>query len=235
MAISSIRWMRIAAEGGAIIVSILLAFGIDAWWDGRQRLSEEAELLAGLERELEGNLAGLEARLDSLDANQERLRRFVNASFPGGAPLPADSAWSAVVRPLYRDFGFALSLGHLEAARASGKLELIRDVELRAALAGLKGYWDGANIPAGDLDEHTRAGQLLLGAHPEVRMGFADTLYNSPLSAGAVQALVSDDRLVGLASARIILTQGYMRGLGQLRTELERTLGLLAAQRTIGS
>ena len=42
------RWL---IELAVIVVSILLAFGIDAWWEERQDRREEAEILAGLERE----------------------------------------------------------------------------------------------------------------------------------------------------------------------------------------
>ncbi len=43
-----IDWPRLLAEGAAIVVSILLAFGIDAWWDDRQERIEERKILLGL-------------------------------------------------------------------------------------------------------------------------------------------------------------------------------------------
>lgn len=39
---AEIPWKRLAAEAAAIVVSILLAFSIDAWWD--DRIEAEAEL-----------------------------------------------------------------------------------------------------------------------------------------------------------------------------------------------
>ena len=39
-------------EGVAIVVSILMAFWIDAWWEGRKDQHEEQELLVGLEIEI---------------------------------------------------------------------------------------------------------------------------------------------------------------------------------------
>jgi hypothetical protein len=32
----SLPWLRVLIEGVVIVDSILLAFGIDAWWEGRQ-------------------------------------------------------------------------------------------------------------------------------------------------------------------------------------------------------
>jgi len=44
----SVHWPRILAEGFAIVVSILLAFGIQAWWEGRQdRLDLQLPSYAG--------------------------------------------------------------------------------------------------------------------------------------------------------------------------------------------
>ncbi len=42
----SIPWPRILAEGVAIVLSILLAFGIQAWWEGVQEREEEQVALA---------------------------------------------------------------------------------------------------------------------------------------------------------------------------------------------
>ena len=33
---AQIPWLRVRVEGVVIVGSILLAFGIDAWWDGMQ-------------------------------------------------------------------------------------------------------------------------------------------------------------------------------------------------------
>lgn len=55
----TIPWPRILAEGTVIVVSILLAFSIDAWWDGRQQRHNETVLLQAL--------------LDDLIEKRERL------------------------------------------------------------------------------------------------------------------------------------------------------------------
>ncbi len=50
-----IPWKRISAEGVAIVVSILLAFSIEAWWAERQERAEERGLLESLYVEFEVN------------------------------------------------------------------------------------------------------------------------------------------------------------------------------------
>ena len=42
-----VPWKRLTAEGMAIIVSILLAFGIDAWWEDRQQQHDETRFAPG--------------------------------------------------------------------------------------------------------------------------------------------------------------------------------------------
>ena len=39
-----IPWLRVFVEGVVIVGSILLAFGIDAWWDGVQERAEGSGL-----------------------------------------------------------------------------------------------------------------------------------------------------------------------------------------------
>ena len=52
----NIPWLRISVEGAAVVVSILFAFAIDAWWAERlDRISERQELTR-LQLEFEENL-----------------------------------------------------------------------------------------------------------------------------------------------------------------------------------
>ena len=60
-----IPWRRVFVEGVVIVGSILLAFGIQAWWDGLQEREEEREVLIGLEAEfvdLQARPADVKAR-----------------------------------------------------------------------------------------------------------------------------------------------------------------------------
>ena len=57
-----IPWLRITAEGVAIVVSILLAFSIEAWWQARNEAAEERELLQAL--------------LDDFQATKEEIQNW---------------------------------------------------------------------------------------------------------------------------------------------------------------
>ena len=53
----SVRWLVL--EGTAIVLSILLAFWIDAWWDDRQRVDDERIILRALLDDLQEKQADL--------------------------------------------------------------------------------------------------------------------------------------------------------------------------------
>jgi hypothetical protein len=113
-----------------IVLSILLAFGIQAWWDGFQERDEEREVLIGLEAEF----VDLQARLRSLTAfnrrGAESVERFLSDSVPKLEALVVDSAFLAATVVNVLDQG-----GALDALLSSGRLELIRDRDIRARLA----------------------------------------------------------------------------------------------------
>ena len=55
-----IPWIQIAVEGAAIVISILLAFSIDAWWQERLERLDELQELERLQTEFETNISGID-------------------------------------------------------------------------------------------------------------------------------------------------------------------------------
>jgi len=145
----TIPWTRISVEAGAIVASILLAFAIDAWWDGVQERAEEREILSSLCAEFEVNqkvlarTAGIHRRI--LGAMQE----IVSASEMDISvhDESLDSLFSqAGGTPHYNP-----AMGALAATISSGRIDLVRNIELRNRLAG----WN-AVVSDLILDEQTR-------------------------------------------------------------------------------
>ena len=126
----NIPWKRLAAEGAAIVVSILLAFGIDAWWDARNDLAEEREILVGLDAEF----VDLRARLDQwAQFNREGMTILEEYLSDSVAEMDLESiewvfAYAFLINVL--DQG-----GALDALLASGRLEKVGDRDIRARLA----------------------------------------------------------------------------------------------------
>ncbi|MDX1570405.1 MAG: hypothetical protein R3200_07960 [Xanthomonadales bacterium] len=71
-------WLRILAEGTTIVVSILLAFAIDAWWQGRAERHRADALLTDFQAtqvHAEQWLVGNQRVLEALTAFAKRWKR----------------------------------------------------------------------------------------------------------------------------------------------------------------
>jgi len=129
------RWKRLLLEGGVIVISILLAFALDAWWDGRKDRKEELNQLESLRYELNESLPPLASILESiqsLSANVEQLSQILEEANGEPVEIPGELLGSAVS---WRTSDVSTST--LDALMASGDLNLLSNPELRFRLAGL--------------------------------------------------------------------------------------------------
>ena len=130
----TVPWLRIAVEGVAIVASILLAFGIDAWWDESQERAEERRVLIDLAAEFQMNRELLRSAIQDhkrILANAERLL----AVETGHDDSTTSDLSSAAALIFMTHDTFHPKSGELDGLLVSGKLDLIRDVRLRALLA----------------------------------------------------------------------------------------------------
>jgi len=142
-------WLRILIEGVVIVVSILLAFGIDAWWEEQQDQAEEQRILSALLDEfIENN--------DILATTGEGHRREVRAmedllAAAESDELPATATLDTIFAKTLYVKHYNPRTGALSSTISSGRINLVRNSELRNRLAG----WD-AVISDLVLDEQTR-------------------------------------------------------------------------------
>ena len=117
-----------------IVGSILMAFGLQAWWDERQERAEEIEALAQLLEEFKSNSSELVAiraiNLRSLSASRELLALSGRLGVPNSTRSTTE---------LLLDFPTLQSydpvLGTLNSLIASGRLGILQSDSLRAALS----------------------------------------------------------------------------------------------------
>lgn len=125
---------RFVMEAFVIVSSILLAFGIDAGWDARQERQEEAEILAGLEREFTGYRdqvqGGLAQQVEMLDAMATILSAIHEGAWTS-TEWSEDEAIGRLLSPPTSDLGN----GVRDALVQAGRLELLSDPVLRERLA----------------------------------------------------------------------------------------------------
>lgn len=123
---------RGALEMLVIVLSILLAFGLDAWWDSRERIAESGDLMADLLAEFEETAAELERSVlrnqEVVSAAEEVLREIRSA--PQAAEVPASTLAKLLLVPTTDP-----RRGNLDALVASGDFGLVHPRRLRGSLA----------------------------------------------------------------------------------------------------
>ena len=121
-------------DAALIVVSILIAFALDAWWDGQSRATEEREALTALQAELSGS----RIELDSvMDFNRSQSQRIDHILEPDDAAIPSAER-GAIFRAVNGGMTFDPSLSAIEAILAGG-LDRISNSELRTAIAAWPG------------------------------------------------------------------------------------------------
>jgi hypothetical protein len=125
----TIAWRQISVETFAIVVSILLAFSIDAWWDGRKDRLQEQEILLGLEIEF----VDLRDRLDRWAqynrTGMDYIERYLSDAVSDMHLEAIESTFAHASIANILDQG-----GAIDGLNASGRLEKISDREIRARL-----------------------------------------------------------------------------------------------------
>ena len=135
-----------------ILVSILLAFWIDAWWDERQDAGMERAMLGAVAEELARNEEAIAANIARLDAYLDRIDRLLRASDAALLALPQDSvvAWVGALP------GRASFNGDLEATTMllqSPAVDSEGSLAVRARLATWRNDIDEAELLGGQLDQ----------------------------------------------------------------------------------
>jgi hypothetical protein len=146
---NSISWKRISAEGATIVISIILAFSIDAWWDERQERQDEIEILDRLQSELSVNIE----RIDWVTENRRRKIAYAVELFDLIEEAQAQANATVTVPTmmlmhLADSSTFEADIPVLQGIIRSARLEIIENEEILAAIArwesGLRNYTEVA-------------------------------------------------------------------------------------------
>ncbi len=224
-----IPWLRVFVEGVVIVGSILLAFGIEAWWDERQERREETELLLGLRQEFIENQVILGASLALVEEGVADLRRFVVLTPDQAAQIPSDSAWTQVIVPHHRVFSSSLSLGFLDATVSSGKLALIRDSNLRAVLARTSGIQADVAEVLAYATELSLEAATLLGRYPEIQAGQVALEGQRKIAPSTLRALRSDTEFMGVSTSKAEFWGAYSIELRRQDAQVDLVVAMIDA------
>ncbi len=139
---NNIQWGRTAAEGVAIVVSILLAFWIDTWWEDQKEARYEVVYLHELQEDFELNKSTLEimtARLEGIIRSTLVLQEQSALASPSLPVAELNENFRSITRmatfiPVNRAYA---------NLTGSGDLRLIQSRPLKNALAE---YYAAAKI-----------------------------------------------------------------------------------------
>jgi hypothetical protein len=131
-----IPWIRLFSEATAIVVSILLAFSIEAWWEGRQLAEEEQSALLQLRSEFIRNVEILEdKRNNHVAVEQSMLTLLQYITDRKAEDLSQATVLNDLDKAIIR-WTFEAETSVLSSLIGSGKLSIIQSDMLRNALGG---------------------------------------------------------------------------------------------------
>lgn len=138
-------WRWAFAEIGIVVVGILIAFGLNSWWEGRAAQDREQSHLATLHSDFQRNVERLEALAKTQDRVSQTSRDLLLVA-RGHASASPDSV-DRLMSEVFSSDRFDPVMGAYENLVNSGGLSQIRDPILRATLASFAAmvdsrYWE---------------------------------------------------------------------------------------------
>lgn len=143
-------WRSRFAEAVVITASILVAFGIDAWWGAVQQADDDRSHLSNVRRELEATDELLDDAIRLHDISQSLALQVLEMTSAGHLAVPEDSL-NSIVAKLFNSYVINPPTGALQAAIMSGAVARLDDEVLKSQLLG----WDSL---LEDLLEEERSG-----------------------------------------------------------------------------
>ena len=140
---------RFVAEGLLIVFSILLAFGIEAWWSQRGERLAEVEALQGLRDDFVESLGRLASATSDHAEVRDASVRLLSITGPDADQPVSDLAMDTLVMALIAGPKVFPVTATYDALIASGRIQLLESAALRRDLA----RWSTAVV---DLREEER-------------------------------------------------------------------------------
>lgn len=236
--------LRLMGEALAIVLSILLAFAIDAWWQDRAEYREETRALRALRDEFEVN----RQLLAKFVAFHSDLRSSALAILQLAADPTAEIATEEMDRMIvdvawWGSF-FSFESAALDAVILGAKLDLLNNEALRRMLADWRGQLASASAQNTQEFEHY-FGVLMPILRPRANLAqisnaslnvpgnfFDDPGVILPIPAGRVdhRALISDREFQNAVVEKAWIEDDMLRQYGILEPKIEKLLETLNSE-----
>ncbi len=220
---------KFAVESFVIVVSILIAFSLDAWWERSTEINRKREQLEAIQNEFTANIDELQVLFDRLESMRVAVIELLPHISPTSPSLPLDSLTS-LMDLSFRLGTVELQTGSIQALLSSGELAGVGTPELTALLAEWPAEVARLRNQSGLLEEnreiiieylHARIPTLEI-AH---KTGQMDRYPRSSFEASA-EAVQRDMKVEGLFGNRGMMIEDTAEIVSDLRLKASRILAL---------
>lgn len=231
-------WFRTRlGEAVAIVLSILVAFGIDAGWDEFTDRREETEILEALHVEFEANLDLVQEVIDLHERHMADIE-LAGRLTPSDYDTMSVATASRIVIGFGNPWTFDPALGTTETLISSGRIALIRDREIAEMLTTFVNFVVDAEEDADFIrrgseyvwqQQYRHGGPWFNADVEQTSKGTLDRLDGMP-SAGPddLRRLWNDPLVRGGARMNLLNTNYYVVELERIRDQVQAILGRLA-------
>jgi hypothetical protein len=246
MSKSNASGVRLAAEVVAIILSILAAFAIDAWWGTRQEEQHLRTVLEGLEAGYAKHLGLIDENVEYITGDLTLLREFINMDAVDAARISPESTWGTV-QSIWRPGTSDDNITFLTSSLEDESLKLLRDPLLREAIAAWRAEVDELDERVGQMAAAEREALRALARHPGVRSALAQSDRGDTRGLSAVprpsdhEPLVltgevmrrvrEDEEVMAVAGMKAFHSRIHLQTLGDLRAAADSVLILVRLAR----
>ena len=235
---NQVPWFRIGAEVIAIIASILIAFSLDAWWDGRELAEREHRYLLSLERDFRENQTDLERTIQVQNTVLESVQKLVLFGATA-TPTPDADSVKSLITLMFRDTNvrFPPNIRTYQELLNTSSLQVLRSDSLRTLLSD----FDVAVQTVGGLEESAAEGwsrdvtehlltRLDLAAHLPQYMFGVDSVVEILPSTVDVRSFPADPLFRNIMVSRLALTAVKLSMYRDLEGTVDEVLRLLALE-----
>ena len=130
-----VNWKYAVGEVSLIVVGVLIALGVDAWWERREERVTERAYVQQLLADARENQRRIEAAIHEDSLIRQTQREWLEVLMDSGPLPPEDSLkrWFEMKR-FWEAADPRLLSGTYDALRETGDLQLVRDDSLRFGL-----------------------------------------------------------------------------------------------------
>lgn len=230
-----ISWPPLIVEGIAIVVSILLALWVQAWWEDRTARIKTEELLKALEYEWESDLLAIDTVLEDARRVSGAMIKLIAAHQSSSA---LSSAAAAELLDQQRGWHtYKPSTDALNVVLDYG-LDNIENIELRMAIVAWPDEFRDVEAEKGFVEELSLIQQRGEWSRIAHSLGSSWHSVDDPIShrwfgvelSELAPAVIADSKAT-LVNRRVLdMLSQYQRQLAQVRTVLVENLALLKAR-----